>query len=323
MPGGEIILDAALSQGVALPHQCRGASCGTCKAKVLEGAVDHGWALGLAITDQEQSDGFCLMCQARPITDRLTLETVQPLPGSDAAPIVSFDAQVLTNEPITPRVRRLVLEVPREVSFRANAGSYLELALPGVFPNRRYSLSTVRAEQALIELLVARHPDGVASCYVHDILQPGDFVGVRGPFGTCHLPAGSGPVLGLAGGTGLAPVFSILEQALLLGDTSPMTLLLSVREDSELMLLDRLAGLSRAHENFRYVPLVTETASRFCTRRQYAPSWLREQFTDLSQYRAVVGGSPGFVLACSDACITQGMPRAAISADSFTAVTDG
>eukprot|EP01034_Spumella_vulgaris_P014996 gene14996-19163_t len=68
MPRSECILDAALSQGIALPHQCRGASCGMCKARVTQGTVDNGWSLGLAISDQEIAEGFCLMCQARPLS---------------------------------------------------------------------------------------------------------------------------------------------------------------------------------------------------------------------------------------------------------------
>jgi len=99
-----------------------------------------------------------------------------------------------------------------------------------------------------------------------------------------------------------------------------MTLLFSVRDDAELMLMDRLAGLARAHPNFRYALLVTEARSRFCMKQQYAPSWLRENHGSLAGARAVIGGSPGFVAACSDTCIALGMESTAISADSFTPV---
>ena len=320
VPEGEIILDAALSQGVMLPHQCRGASCGMCKARVTQGTVDNGWSLGLAISDQEIADGFCLMCQSRPLSAEVHLSTVQPIPGGEGSAVQSFEARVLCNTPLTPRVRRLVLQACEPARFEAQAGTYVELALPGLSPHRRYSLATVPSSDGLIELLVARHPGGAASGHVHDLLQLGDIIGVTGPYGTCRLPEGEGPVLGLAGGTGLAPVLSIMEDALGQGDTSPMTLLFSVRDDTELMLLDRLAGLAHAHPNFRYALLVTEARSRFSTKQQYAPSWLRENHESLAGARAVIGGSPGFVAACSDTCIALGMGSEAISADSFTPV---
>jgi ferredoxin-NADP reductase/ferredoxin len=317
---GEIILDAALSQGVVLPHQCRGASCGMCKAQVTRGAIDNGWSLGLAISDQEIADGFCLMCQARPLSAEVCLRTVQPIPGGEGSAVRSFEAHVLCNTPLTPRVRRLVVQLPASARFEAPPGAYIELALPGLFPHRRYSLASMPEAGSLIELLVARHPGGAASGHIHDLLRAGDTVGVTGPYGTCRLPEGEGAVLGLAGGTGLAPVLSIMEDALAHGDRSPMTLLFSVRDDSELMLMDRLAGLARTHSNFRYELLVTEACSRFCAKRQYAPSWLRENHGSLHGVRAVIGGSPGFVAACSDTCISLGMAPSAISADSFTPV---
>jgi len=320
VPEGEIILDAALSQGVVLPHQCRGASCGMCKAQVTQGAVDNGWSLGLAISDQEIAEGYCLMCQARPMSTEVHLRTVQPIPGGEGSAVCSFEARVLCNTPLTPRVRRLVVQAPDSAGFAAQAGAYVELALPGLSPHRRYSLATMPLRSGLIELLVARHPGGAASGHIHDLLRPGDLVGVSGPYGTCRLPEGEGAVLGLAGGTGLAPVLSIMEDALAHGDTSPMHLLFSVRDDNELMLMDRLAGLARMHPNFRYDLLVTEASSRFCQRQQYAPSWLRENHASLAGSRAVIGGSPGFVAACSDVCVSLGMAQSDISADSFTPV---
>jgi len=320
VPDGEIILDAALSQGIALPHQCRGANCGMCKARVREGSVDNGWSLGLAISGEELAEGYCLMCQARPTSGSVRLETVQPLPGGDGSPVMSFDARVLCNTSLTPRVKRVVLEVPAELDFAAGAGAYVELELPGLAPNRRYSLAAGPARSGHIELLVAKHPGGAASGYIHEMLRPGDVVPVSGPYGTCRLPEGEGPVLGLAGGTGLAPVLSIMEDALARGDASPMRLMLSVRDDSELMLLDRLSGLARSHANFSYALLVTEAPSRFCNRRQYAPSWLREEYPRLAGWRAVIGGSPGFVAACSDTCVSMAMAQEHISSDSFSPV---
>ena len=67
-PAGELILDAALAAGLGLPHNCRGGACGTCKSTVLEGAVDHGWVMSFAISEDEKAAGKCLICQSRPLT---------------------------------------------------------------------------------------------------------------------------------------------------------------------------------------------------------------------------------------------------------------
>ena len=94
--------------------------------------------------------------------------------------------------------------------------------------------------------------------------------------------------------------------------------LLSVREDEEVFALDRLQSLAGSHPQFSYHVLVTDAPTRFCAKQQFAPAWLKERFTDLRNARAVIGGSPGFVQACSDACTALGMAQGAIATDSFT-----
>jgi len=316
MPRTESILDAALAQEVALPHQCRGASCGECKSIVLEGQVDHGWSLGFAITDAEKGDGLCLACQAKPLTPRLRIRTVREPTG--AAAVRQVHAQVVANTPLTPRVSRLVLAQEAGEPLQYQAGDYAELVLPRIAPNRMYSFAGPPGAGGLLEFFVARHPQGLASGYVRDRLRVGDHVEVRGPFGTCRMPQGNGPVLGMAGGTGLAPVLAIFEQSLRAGAAQPHTLVLSVRDDDEVFALDRLHALARVHANFGFQLLVTDAPSRFCTSGLLAPRWLREQHTSLAGTRGVIGGSPAFVQACVEACLALGMQPQAIATDSFT-----
>ena len=72
-PAGENILDAALRQGITLPHNCRGGACGTCKADVVAGSVEHGWVMSFAISDEEKANGQCLACVAKPRSARVVL----------------------------------------------------------------------------------------------------------------------------------------------------------------------------------------------------------------------------------------------------------
>lgn len=310
------ILDGALAQGVKLPHQCRGASCGECKSRVIRGEVNHGWALGFAITDEEKDQGFCLMCQARPVSDHLELVTVKPMPSATQGP-KSIQVEVVALTRLTPRVSRLVLSQAAGDSFRYEAGDYAELVLPGIQPNRMYSFAGPPRSDGLLEFFVALHPSGKASQYVTNELLVGDLIQVCGPFGSCRMPEGEGPVVGLAGGTGLAPVLAIFEESLSKGSKDAHHLLLSVREDKELFALDRLRGLVNRHDNFGFDVLVTDEPSRFCVAKEYAPQWLKRKYRSLADSRAVIGGSPGFVEACVGACAALGMPAGKMATDSF------
>ena len=62
----ESVLDAALRQGLHLPYGCRGGTCGSCKAKVIEGVVDYGGERPQALSEQESAVGMALLCLARP-----------------------------------------------------------------------------------------------------------------------------------------------------------------------------------------------------------------------------------------------------------------
>lgn len=313
----EIILDGALAKGILLPHQCRGASCGTCKARVIEGAVDHGWSLGFAISEDERAQGYCLLCQARPLTPTLRLETLN---GTSAARKQAFEvkAEVLSVVSLTPKVKRIVMALPCDAAPSYPAGCYVELAIPEVNPNRMYSVASPYVEsERLLEFFVARHPGGRASGFIHDELKAGDIVEIRGPFGTCQLPSGVGPVIGLAGGTGLAPVLSIFEDHLRRGSADQMLLLLSVREVCDVFALERLVQLERRHKNFRYQIIVTDEPSRYTETAMFAPTWLRLRYSSLAGHRAVISGAPGFVEACVQACVTLGIALNDIATDSF------
>lgn len=316
---GQCILDSGLAQGIALPHQCRGASCGQCKAYIEHGSVNHGWSFSFAISDDEKAEGYCLMCQAKPTTPELVIRTVQPM-GNQAPTVYERTGTVLAVDQLSKRVRRVSLHVPEaETLFRA--GSYVELKLPGVYPNRVYSFANAACDAEQLEFLIALHPSGQASGYLHTKVRAGDTVNVKGPFGNCRLPDGSGSVLGLAGGTGLAPVISIFQSALQAGSSEQFKLLFAVREDDDVFWLDRLAKLTAQYPNFSYELVIAQGPSRFTAQPGLVDAYIAANFYTLEGWRVVAGGSPGFVAACSAACTRLGVIVENISVDSFVDVS--
>jgi CDP-4-dehydro-6-deoxyglucose reductase len=66
---GEAVLAAALRQNIILPYGCKNGACGSCKGKILEGAVDYGVYQKKVLTDDEKAQGKALFCQAKPQGD--------------------------------------------------------------------------------------------------------------------------------------------------------------------------------------------------------------------------------------------------------------
>jgi len=257
----EPILDAALAQGLALPHNCRGGACGTCRATLLSGATSEGWIQSFALTDEDREEGRILPCVARPQSDcRIRLNTALATTAAVAARRIG--ATVVACEAVAPAVRRLVLEPDAVLPWRA--GGQVRLVLPGIFPDRVYSIaSQVTGDDRLrdnqIELFIAIRPGGLAGRVVEG-LEPGWRVELDGPHGTLAIPDRADRIVMVAGGTGLSPLLSLARQALARGETRPMLLLFSVPGPRDLFALDALKALV-AYPNFTYRLCLTRVSS--------------------------------------------------------------
>jgi len=309
---GETILDAALRAGLALPHNCRGGACGTCKAEILEGSVDHGWVMSFAITEEEKAAGKCLICVAKP---RIGGRVVLRMPKAariprDAGPHLPQElaTEIVAAHDVTPSVRRLVLALPEEAGFTFDAGMHIELAADGVQPARPYSIATTpdaqgRAPDGLLTLYVTRHDHGAASTWLHRKAAVGGHMAIRGPLGGFRLPAlaPEAMVLMLAGGTGLAPMLSMLGALLEGGHPAPVRLMFSVRYAAEVFALDELTRLRRRHPSFDFDVLVTrdEHASLPSGWRRGHVAQHLAKLAPLDATTVLAAGSPGFVEACA------------------------
>jgi CDP-4-dehydro-6-deoxyglucose reductase len=326
---GMAILDAGLIAGIGLPHNCRGGACGTCKSEVLEGSVDHGWVLSFAITDEEKAAGKCLICQSKPTSATLVIRpdgAVAPAAEDVAAPIEA-GGLVVASEALTPSIRRLVVALPEGVRFRYRAGMHVEIGTPGVAKRRTYSIANAPGDDGLppdglLQFFVTRHEGGHASNWLHDGLRVGQPLAIHGPYGSFRWPEdAAGPVLCLAGGSGLAPILAVLQGALGKGYAQPVELVLSVRDRSELFALDACHALARRHKNFSCQVTLSRAAEvdpATGWRCGRIADWLPDAFPDLSVWHVLVAGPPGFVDACVEAARRSAASDGRILVDSFT-----
>lgn len=327
---GETILDAALRQGVTLPHNCRGGACGQCKADVVEGAVEHGWVMSFAITDEEKEEGQCLVCVSKPLGDAVTVSMHNPVPGADAQPIAPMTtrALVVSSVPLTPLVREITLALDPDCGFRFHAGMHVELGEEAGDGGRPYSIATVPGADGapplgLLTVQVTLQPGGRTSPWLHENARVGTELTVRGPYGTFGCDpavAETDGLLLLAGGTGLAPLLSIAGDLLAHGFAAPLELGLSVRAAADLFGVGDLERLARAHANFGYWAALTrhegEPPAAYC-RAARVPDLLRERAAELSGRRVLVAGPPGFVEACRGALAALGVPADRVTAESY------
>ena len=196
----------------------------------------------------------------------------------------------------THDVRIVHLDIVDGGRFRFSAGQYAGVAFGGL-PARDYSMAN-RPDQEDLEFHIRNVEDGGASEYVAKELRTGDLVRVTGPDGDAWLrPDHSGPILAVAGGAGLAPIKSIVETALAAGMRQDIHLYFGVREERDLYLLDHFEGLSRAHPNLSFVPVLSEPSGPTSHRSGLVGAVVAADLASVSGFKAYLAGPPAMIEA--------------------------
>jgi NAD(P)H-flavin reductase len=208
------------------------------------------------------------------------------------------------------------LECRQPLDYRA--GQFVNLVHDNVHV-RSYSIASVPRLDKHIQLHVRRLPQGRVSGWIHEELQIGQSVEIRGPSGDCiYVPSKpEQPLLLVGTGTGLAPLYGILRDALDLGHSGPVRLFHGSREPHGLYLIDELRGLERRHANFRYYPCLSgaEVPDGFTAGRAHEAA-LRET-PALKGWRVFLCGHPEMVNATRRKAFLAGASLQEIHADAF------
>lgn len=293
----QTILDACLRAGVWVPHSCTHGTCATCKAEVLDGDVDHGAASPFALMDFERDEGRALLCCATPRSDVVIEADVDVEEDLPVHPVRDYAGTVLDIEDIAAETRRITVELDRDLAF--NAGQYMSWQVPfapGL--TRTYSLANPPSQPRLLEFQVRRTPGGrCTEGWLFRSLAVGDTVTLSGPYGRFVLrTARPEPAVLIAGGTGIAPITSMIRHALLDGaSTGPLTLYHGARNTESFYDTRLFRELERTYpRRFSYRPcLADETAAGFST--GLVTDVLAADYPSLEGHIAYVCGPPGMV----------------------------
>jgi len=315
---GETIADAAYRQGVNIPLDCRDGACGTCKARRQSGAYDPGVYLEEALSDEEAEQGFLLCCQARPQSDL----AIDILASSAVCKVTAAEmqAEVVAVERLSAnRIRLSIRGRGRELPAFL-PGQYVNLSVPGTGA-RSYSFST--APGAEIASFLIRHvPGGQMSSWLAAAARPGDMVTLRGPFGSFYLRETKRPVLLLAGGSGVAPILSMLEMmAANPADAPQATLVYGVREDEDLVEVDRVAALAARLPRLSWTTCCSSPASRRQWRGRVADH-VSPHLVNGGDVDTYVCGPPGMVESARRRLSDLGVPPERLYSEKFTTAAE-
>jgi len=314
--GEQTILAAALAAGIGYPFGCQSGNCAACKSRLLQGTVELLAYNEYALTEAERGQGLILACRAQPRSDCQVAwleldETIQQ-------PVRQLDATVtgVTRATHDIVIVRLAVDDGETLSYRA--GQYAELRFAGQ-PARDFSMAAAPGA-AELEFHIRAVAGGAVSRFVADAVRPGDRAGVRGPMGFAFLREGHrGPILAMAGGSGLAPMKAIVETALRDGLAQPIHLYFGARSQRDLYLVEHFQALTRQHANFRYDVVLSAADDPAPFRGGFPHDALAADYADLDGAKLYAAGPPAMVDAVAAAGRALGVRAEDIHADPFYA----
>lgn len=230
----ETILDAALKHGYMLPFSCREGMCGVCKGRVSQGSVDHGRAQGSVLNQAERAAGMVLFCCAMPESD-LTIEYREVNPLQNIT-VRILPCRVEKMDRVAGDMLILYLRLPANERLQFLAGQHIDI-LMGNGEQRSFSLGNAPHNNELLELHVRRNPGGTFTHYVFTQLKERSILRIKGPLGNFYLRDSAKPAILMAGGMGIVPIKSIIEEALYAGIKRAIHLYCGIDKLDELYLL--------------------------------------------------------------------------------------
>ena len=244
----ETVLDAAFRHGVMLMHGCKEGQCSACKSFLLDGDLEMDRFSTFALNEFEEEEGFVLLCKAHAYSDlEIELLSFREEMLNTGIPLQLVYAEVEEIEALTHDIKRLVLKLidPPEMNFLP--GQYAELFIPDTEEHRAYSMANTTTSDERAEFIIKVFPDGKFSGLLDGELEVGQRMKMKVPFGVFTLREKSeGDVVFIGGGSGMAPILSILRHMAEKGIERKATFYYGARTKKDLFYEDEIKGVGRA-----------------------------------------------------------------------------
>lgn len=318
--GGLPLLTALKQEGVFIPSACGGrGSCGLCKVQIVEGGgellpTELPW-----ISDEEKKQNIRLSCQFKVKSD---VAIVIP---EELFLVKEFSTVVESIRDLTHDIKEVRLLLKDPGSITTKAGQYVQFEVPeygdldeSVY--RAYSMSSPPGDNTHVELEVRLVPNGICTTYVHEHLKEGDHVTINGPYGDFFLRDTDRHIIFIAGGSGMAPIKSMLLDMEKKGIKRKTTYFFGARSKRDLFLLDEMHELEKKMPHFKFVPALSEPLEEDSWEGEVGliTDVVRRMVEEGPASEAYLCGSPGMIDACIKVLHDLEVPPENIFYDKFS-----
>jgi CDP-4-dehydro-6-deoxyglucose reductase len=314
---GETILDAALRAGINLPHSCRAGHCSSCRAKIVAGSIRYrGGSRPLGLMEQEERDGYALLCQAMPATPEVSTQVREIKPAPEIL-VRYLPCRIEKLQPLAPDVMAVFLRLPAAEVFAFAAGQYVDVMLS---ENRRRSFSIANPphDAQLLELHVRRIANGEFTNQVFSEDKLKALLRIEGPLGQLWFrEASERPAILVGGGTGYAPLRSMLRHLLERGDRRPLHLYWGAQTRDGFYEDANIREWCARYPNLSYTPVLANAMEGWSGRTGWVHSAVIEDHPSLRDFDIYAAGPPAMIEALRADFLARGLPAEQLFFDSF------
>ena len=317
--GGQPLLSALKSADIFIPSACGGrGTCAYCKLKIPEGGGPVLPTEEPLLTDEEMRSGVRISCQVRVRSD-LSILIPQELFA-----IRQYRGVVERIRDLTHDVKELRIRLVEPQTIPFTAGQYVQLEAPAYGRNpepvyRAYSISSPPGEGGCVELIIRLVPGGICTTWVFTVLQEGDEVTFNGPYGSFGLSDSDEAMIWIAGGSGMAPFWSMIRHMKAAGIARPCSYFFGAVDRRDLFLVEELRQLAEELGWFTFVPALSGTDLAGWTGERGRITDVVDRHTASGDPReAYLCGSGGMIDAALRVLGAKGFPDERIYYDKFT-----
>lgn len=317
--GGQPLLKALNQEGVFIPSACGGrGSCGLCKVRVVQGGgaylpTELPW-----ISADEQKLNVRLSCQFKVKTD-ISIAVPEELFS-----VRQFSTTVESIKDLTHDIKEVRLKLEDPEIIEAKAGQFIQFQVPEYENSdepvyRAYSMASSPSDNRHVELEIRLVPNGICTTYVHKFLKVGETVTVNGPYGDFYLRDSDRDVICIAGGSGMAPIKSILMDMAERNIQRKTMYFFGARSKRDLFLTEEMHDLETRLHDFTFIPALSEPKSEdnWTGETGMITDVVRKHVTNGANSEAYLCGSPGMIDACVQVLKELKVPEDRIFYDKF------
>ena len=316
--GGSSLLSALSENIIYIPSACGGrGTCAYCKVIVNEGGGSITPVEEPYLSTEERKSGVRLSCQVKVRTD-ISIEIPEAL-----FKIKKYNTKLLYKKPLTYDILELRFKLPENEEIEFKPGQYIQITSEEYKGResvmRAYSVASSPLKKDEIDLDIRLVPDGICTTWIFDYLKEGDNVIITGPYGEFFLTENDTPIICIAGGSGMAPIYSILNYMVENKIQRKTTYYFGARSQRDLFYFDELKKMNKENEWFTFVPVLSgePEGSQWDGKRGLITQPLLDSQINCTGYEAYLCGSPGMINACIKTLISVGLKEDKIFYDKF------